>query len=155
MKLDSDREREGSMYSDFWPRARLKCVLRGTSCPSLELPRPAEVAHSRRSCEGGLFSLLNGCFCFRGVYVGGRLPFLLLLLLPIPPFSPPLPHVPPVSQPSPWLLLIKLSRSPSFKPHLHLRGRGGATVRRGVATCYRYKVMANQFAKYFSLRYNF
>lgn len=67
------------MYSGFWPSARLKCVLRGTSCPSLELPRPAEVAHSRRSCEGGLFSLLNGCFCFRGVCAGGRFPFLPLL----------------------------------------------------------------------------
>lgn len=73
------------MYSGFWPSARLKCVLRGTSCPSLELPRPAEVAHSRRSCEGGLFSLLNGCFCFRGVCAGGRFPFLPLLLLLLAP----------------------------------------------------------------------
>lgn len=65
----------GSMYSSLWTWARLKCVLRGTSWPCLELPRPTEVAHSWRSCEGGLFLLLNGCFCFRGVCAGGPFPF--------------------------------------------------------------------------------
>lgn len=65
----------GSMYSSLWTLARLKCVLRGTSWPWLELPQPTEVAHSWRSCEGGLFLLLNGCFCFRGVCAGGPFPF--------------------------------------------------------------------------------
>lgn len=66
----------GSMYSSFWTSARLKCVLRGTSWPWLELPQLTEVAHSWRSCEGGLFLLLNGCFCFRGACAGGPFPSL-------------------------------------------------------------------------------
>lgn len=65
----------GSVYSSLWTWARLKCVLRGTSWPWLELPRPTEVAHSWRSCEGGLFLLLNGCFCIRGVCASGPFPF--------------------------------------------------------------------------------
>lgn len=112
------------MYSGFWPSARLKCVLRGTSCPSLELPRPAEVAHSRRSCEGGLFSLLNGCFCFRGVCAGGRFPFL-------PP--------PPLSFPFPLLLLLRSPHSSSPLPSLLTLADGQQTHSPSLGCCATFK----------------
>ncbi len=145
------------MYSGFWPSARLKCVLRGTSCPSLELPRPAEVAHSRRSCEGGLFSLLNGCFCFRGVCAGGRFPLLLpplLLLLLLSPshslfFSFSFPPNPashsPLSQP---LAVGHQTHSPSsggcttFKPSPAQPTRGGGAGEEEVCLYSSYKVMS-------------